>query len=63
MLKGLINIKDGNYNKDPDIFYVQARKALIESKERDVTVTIDGEPMGLLPASFEILKKALTTRK
>ncbi|HEY9407878.1 MAG TPA: hypothetical protein VIP53_10575 [Nitrososphaera sp.] len=32
------------------------------SKERDVTVTIDGEPIGVLPATFEIIPNALTIR-
>ncbi len=28
--------------------------------ERRVTVTIDGEPVGILPATFQVLPEALT---
>jgi diacylglycerol kinase family enzyme len=27
--------------------------------ERDVTVTIDGEPIGILPATFDVIPSAL----
>ena len=62
MLDDLINIKGGNYVNEPDIFYRQAKKVSIKSKERDVTVAIDGEPIGILPATFAVLKNALTVR-
>jgi diacylglycerol kinase (ATP) len=62
MLDDFINIKDGNYANEPDILYRQAKKVSIKSKERDVTVAIDGEPIGILPATFVVLKKALTIR-
>jgi diacylglycerol kinase (ATP) len=62
MLDDLINMKDGNYANEPDILYRQAKKVSIKSKERDVTVAIDGEPIGILPATFVVLKKALTIR-
>ena len=62
MLDDLVNIKDGDYANEPDILYRQAKKVSIKSKERDVTVAIDGEPIGILPATFEILKRSLTIR-
>ena len=62
MLDDLVNIKDGDYANKPDILYRQAKKVSIKSKERDVTVAIDGEPIGILPATFEILKRSLTIR-
>lgn len=60
MLDELINIKNGNYEKEDNILYAKAKKVVIKSKERDVTVTIDGEPVGILPATFHVLPKALT---
>jgi diacylglycerol kinase (ATP) len=60
MLDDLVNIKDGDYANEPDILYRQAKKVSIKSKERDVTVAIDGEPIGNLPATFEVLRSALT---
>jgi diacylglycerol kinase (ATP) len=62
MLDDLVNIKDGDYTDTPDILYRQAKKVSIRSKERDVTVAIDGEPIGILPATFEILKRSLNIR-
>jgi diacylglycerol kinase (ATP) len=62
MLDDFINIKDGNYANEPDILYRQAKKVSIKSKEREVTVAIDGEPIGILPATFVVLKNALTIR-
>ena len=62
MLDDFINIKGGNYVNEPDILYRQAKKVSIKSRERDVTVAIDGEPVGILPATFIVLKKALTIK-
>jgi diacylglycerol kinase (ATP) len=61
MIENFLNIKDGNYTNEGDVFYRQAKKVSINSKEnRDITVTIDGEPIGILPATFEVLQNALT---
>ena len=61
MIENFLNIKDGNYTNEGDVFYRQAKKVSIKSKEnRDITVTIDGEPIGILPATFEVLQNALT---
>jgi diacylglycerol kinase family enzyme len=59
MLDNLVNMKTGSYANENEIFYMQARKVSLNSKERDVTVTIDGEPIGILPATFQVLEKAL----
>jgi diacylglycerol kinase family enzyme len=61
MIENFLNIKDGDYTNEGDIFYRQAKKVSMKSKEnRDITVTIDGEPIGILPATFEVLQNALT---
>ena len=62
MIENFLNIKDGNYTNEGDVFYRQAKKVSIKSKEenRDITVTIDGEPIGILPATFEVLQNVLT---
>lgn len=62
MLDYFVDIKDGDYANKPDILYRQARKVSIKSKEKDVTVAIDGEPIGVLPATFEVQRSALTIR-
>ena len=54
MLDYFVDIKDGDHADNPDILYRQARKVSIKSKESDVTVAIDGEPIGVLPATFEV---------
>ena len=62
MIDELINMKDGDYKEEDNVIYRQVRKVTITSKERDVTVTVDGEPIGVLPATFEVIPHALTVR-
>ena len=62
MIDELVNMKDGDYSEEDNIFYTQVKQVSIASKERDVTVAIDGEPIGVLPATFEIIPNALTIR-
>jgi diacylglycerol kinase (ATP) len=62
MIDELINMKDGDYNEEDNITYRQTAKVSLISKERDVTVTVDGEPIGILPATFQIVPHALTLR-
>jgi YegS/Rv2252/BmrU family lipid kinase len=59
MLDELVNVKTGNYDGQDNILYAKAKKVLIKSRERKVTVTIDGEPVGILPAGFQVIPKAL----
>jgi diacylglycerol kinase (ATP) len=62
MVDELINMKDGDYKEEDNITYRQTTKVSLISKERDVTVTVDGEPIGILPATFEVIPHALTVR-
>jgi YegS/Rv2252/BmrU family lipid kinase len=59
MLDELVNVKNGSYGEEDNILYSKARKLLIKPKEREVRVTVDGEPIGILPAAFQILPQAL----
>jgi diacylglycerol kinase family enzyme len=47
-------MKDGDYSKEDNIFYTRVKRVSIASKERDVTVSIDGEPIGVSLATFEL---------
>src|SRR5215210_1533020 len=62
MIDELINMKDGDYKEEDNIVYRQVRKVSLTSKEREVTVTVDGEPIGILPATFEVIPNALTVK-
>lgn len=60
MLDELVNIKTGSYDGKDNILYAKAKKVRIKPRERrKVTVTIDGEPVGILPATFHVIPKAL----
>lgn len=62
MLNELPSLRTGEYDRGGNILYWQARDISLESKERDVTVTVDGETIGILPATFTIVRRALTIR-
>lgn len=62
MLDGLIRMKSGNYFEKDNILYFKAKKIHIKSKEKSVTTSVDGEPIGVLPATFQILHKKLFMR-
>ncbi|HEY6883502.1 MAG TPA: diacylglycerol kinase family protein [Nitrososphaeraceae archaeon] len=69
MLEEFVSMKNGNYTSDDkDIIYMKAKKVSIKPKEeeekkrRDITVTIDGEPIGILPATFQVHQNALTIK-
>lgn len=69
MLEEFVSMKDGNYTSDDkDIIYIKAKKVSIKPKEEeekkraDITVTIDGEPIGVLPAAFQVHQNALTIK-
>jgi diacylglycerol kinase (ATP) len=59
MLDKLANIKAGDYTNEVDVVYKQARKVSVKSIERDITVAIDGEPIGILPATFQVNEYSL----
>jgi diacylglycerol kinase (ATP) len=60
MIDELLNMKDGDYKEEDNIIYRQVKKVVITSKEREVAVTVDGEPIGILPATFEVIPHALS---
>jgi diacylglycerol kinase family enzyme len=72
MLEEFMSMKNGNYtHDDQDIIYIQAKKVSIKPKQQDdkikikrgdITVTIDGEPIGILPATFQVYQNALTIK-
>jgi diacylglycerol kinase family enzyme len=63
MLDKLIELKGAStYKFEEDILYYQASEVGFFPKERDVTVTVDGEPIGILPAIFKSYHDALTIK-
>ncbi len=63
MLDKLIELKVGStYEFEEDILYYQASDVRFFPKERDVTVTVDGEPIGMLPAIFKSYHDAFTIK-
>src|SRR5206468_7884289 len=65
MIDKLIELKGtSTYKYEEDILYYQASEVKFLPKERDVTVTVsvDGEPIGILPAIFKIYHNALTIK-
>jgi diacylglycerol kinase family enzyme len=54
MLDEFANMRAGDYSNESDVFYKQAKKVAMNSKERDITVAVDGEPIGILPGIFEV---------
>jgi diacylglycerol kinase (ATP) len=63
MLDEFVGMKvDADYEHEDDILYMQAKKVSIKSKERDITVTVDGEPIDVLPGTFQVYQNALTLK-
>jgi diacylglycerol kinase family enzyme len=65
MIDKLIELKGtSTYKYEEDILYYQASEVKFLPKERNVTVTVtvDGEPIGMLPAIFKIYHNALTIK-
>lgn len=58
-LNSLIDIKMEDHSDKQNIIYQQAKTISIRSLDREITVSIDGEPIGNLPASFHIHKRVL----
>lgn len=62
-LDKIVQLKgNSQYIEEENILYYQASQVLILPNERDVTVTLDGEPVGILPAIFKVCQKALTIK-
>ena len=63
MLEKLVNLKgDDSYTEEDNILYYQVSQVTLLPKERDMTVSLDGEPIGILPASFKIYHNALSVK-
>jgi diacylglycerol kinase family enzyme len=63
MLQRLVEMKgDSQYSKEEDILYYQASQVAILPKNGNVTVSLDGEPVGILPAIFKVYHNALTIK-
>ena len=61
----LVSMKTGNHsNKNDKVFYEQAKNVAItpNKAKKNITVTVDGEPIGDLPAVFRIYPNFLTMR-
>ena len=60
MLQRLVEMKgDSQYTREEDMLYYQASQVTILPKNRNVTVSLDGEPVGILPAIFKVYHNAL----
>jgi len=54
-----INIFKGEHINHPNVIYFKTQKITVESKEQEeITIDIDGEFGGVLPATYEVLPKA-----
>ena len=63
MLEKLVSLKgDDSYTEEDNILYYQISQLTILPKEREMTVSLDGEPVGILPASFKIYHNALSVK-
>jgi diacylglycerol kinase (ATP) len=63
MLDKLVEMKsESEYSKREAILYYQGSEVKITSKERDITVSLDGEPVGILPAIFKVFHNSLTVK-
>jgi diacylglycerol kinase (ATP) len=60
ILEDLVSLKLKDPSTDNDILYMQTKSAYIESEQRQVSVTVDGEPVGTLPAIFRIIPSAIS---
>lgn len=59
----LVKLKrDGDYNDEDNILYYQARQVAFIPKEKNITVSLDGEPVGILPATFRAYHNALSIK-
>lgn len=61
MLDKLVHLKgDSHYTDEEDILYYQASQVVFIPKEAEITLSLDGEPVGILPAIFRTYHKILT---
>lgn len=63
MLQKLVEMKgDSEYLHEEDILYYQASQVTFLPKNRNMTVSLDGEPVGILPAVFKVYHNALSIK-
>jgi diacylglycerol kinase family enzyme len=63
MVDKLIELKGtSTYKFEGDILYYQSPEVAFFPKERNVTVSVDGESIGMLPAIFKNYHNALTIK-
>jgi diacylglycerol kinase (ATP) len=65
ILKKLVDIKKGeeSITNEHDIYYGQSQTvALISDFKNNITVSVDGEPIGILPAFFRVFHQVLKIR-
>ncbi|MGN6632162.1 MAG: diacylglycerol/lipid kinase family protein [Nitrososphaeraceae archaeon] len=64
MLDGFADMRGDSEQtfENNDIYCTQSKKVSIRSKERDITVTVDGEPIGILPGTFQVYPNVLTLK-
>ena len=63
MLDKFVSLKgDDSYTEEDDILYYQVSQVTLLPKERNMTVSLDGEPIGILPASFKVYHNALSLK-
>lgn len=65
ILNKLVNIKKGEESiiNENDIYYGQSQIVALISKDEDcVSVSVDGEPIGILPAFFKVFHQVLKIR-
>jgi diacylglycerol kinase (ATP) len=63
ILEDLVSLKLKDPSTDNDILYTQAKSVYIESEQRQVSVTVDGELIGTLPAIFRIIPSAISVMR
>ena len=59
------NNDSNEYTDDDNILYTRAKKVYmksVEQEKKDVTVAIDGESIGILPATFQVHSNALNLK-
>jgi diacylglycerol kinase family enzyme len=63
MVEKLVEMKgNSDYRREEDILYYQASQVAFLPKSRNITVSLDGEPVGILPAVFKVYHNALTIK-
>jgi diacylglycerol kinase (ATP) len=63
IVQKLVEMKgDSDYRREEDILYYHASQVAFLPKSRNITVSLDGEPVGILPAAFKVYHNALTIK-